>query len=289
MMFRSTIALLICGVLSTGATGWAQYRPPVLGDQAPPAQQQPAILKEIGIDQKLGEQVPLDAHFKDENGKDVSIRDYTGDKPIVLNLVYYGCPMLCGQVLNGLTRSLRALPMEPGKDFKVLTISFDPKEKPELAAEKKKNYLKEYRNENAKDNWHWLTGSEDQIKRVTNAVGFRYVWDEKFQQFAHGSGIMVLTPEGKVSRYFYGIEYSPKDMRLGITEAANGKVGSLADKVLLFCFHYDPSASKYTLSVLRLIQVGGSITLIALVTFLFTMFRKEFRANQLRKVQELES
>jgi protein SCO1/2 len=288
MMFRCTIALLVCGALSLPGLAPAQYRPPEL-NQAPPANQQPAILKEIGIDQNLGAQVPLDAHFKDENGKDVTIQDYTGEKPIVLNLVYFGCPMLCGQVLNGLTRSLRALEMDPGKDFKILTISFDPREKPELAMEKKKNYLKEYRNDNARDNWHWLTGSEDQIKKVTSAVGFRYVWDEKFQQFAHGSGIMVLTPDAKVSKYFYGIEYSPKDMRLGITEAGNGKVGSVADKVLLWCFHYDPTAGKYTMAVLRLIQVGGIITLAGLGTFLFLMFRKDFHARKLRLAQELGS
>lgn len=288
MMFSRTIALLACGVVALASSGIAQYRPPEL-NSAPPADAQPAILKEVGIDQKLGDQVPLDAHFKDESGRDVTLKDYAGDKPIVLNLVYYGCPLLCGQVLNGLTRSLRALEMEPGKDFKVVTISFDPKEKPELAAEKKENYLKEYRNDHARENWHWLTGSEDQIKRVTQAVGFRYVWDEKFQQYAHGSGIMLLTPEGKVSRYFYGIEYSPKDMRLGITEASSGRVGSLADKVLLYCFHYDPSAGKYTMSVLRLIQAGGFLTLAGLGSFLFIMFRKDFRANRLRHAQELGS
>ncbi|MGI8908387.1 MAG: SCO family protein [Candidatus Sumerlaeaceae bacterium] len=288
MMLRPHITLFACWLAAVAATTCAQYRPPNL-DTSPPASQQPAILKEIGIDQKLGDQVPLDAHFKDDNGRDVTLLDYTGDKPIVLNLVYFGCPMLCGQVLNGLTRSLRALEMQPGRDFKVVTISFDPREKPELAADKKKNYLKEYRNEHAKENWHWLTGSEDQIKRVTQAVGFRYVWDQKFQQFAHGSGIMLLTPEGKVSRYFYGIEYSPKDMRLGITEASSGRVGGLADKVLLFCFHYDPSAGKYTMSVLRLMQVGGTITLLALASFLFVMFRKDIRASRLRAAEELGS
>lgn len=289
MSLKSTIWLMAAWLALAPSLVCAQYRPPRLDESTRPASEKPAVLKEVGIDQKLGNQIPLDAKFRDETGKEVTLADYAGDKPIILSLVYYGCPLLCTQVLNGLTRSLRALTMSPGDDFKVVTLSFDPRETPQLAMEKKANYLKEYRHPKAEENWHWLTGSEDQIKAVTDAVGFRYVWDEKFQQYAHGSAVFLISPDGKVSRYFYGIEYSPKDMRLGLSEASEGRVGSLADQVLLFCFHYDPSVGKYTLTVLRLIQVGGVITLSLVLSFLFVMFRREFKARKLSHVQEFQS
>lgn len=258
-----------------------QYNPP----PAPTERQsteQPGILKEIGVDQKLDNQVPLDLEFTDEHGKKVTLRDYAGDKPILLSLVYYGCPMLCGQVLNGLTRSLKMLkdvPMVAGKDFEVVTLSFDPSEKPELALEKKKNFIKDYNQPGADKHWHWLTGNEENIKKVTDAVGFRYAWDEKQEQYAHASAIFILTPEGKLSRYFFGIEYSPKDMRMGLTEASNGKIGGPVEKVLLYCFHYDASLGKYSMMVLRLIQIGGIFTLAALGTFMFIMLRKDVKAK----------
>jgi protein SCO1 len=273
------------GLMILAQSVFGQYRPPKLGAERP-ANEPPAILKEVGIDQKLGNKLPLTAKFRDENGKEVQLADYMGDKPVILSLVYYGCPMLCGQILNGLTRSLRALEMTPGKDFKVVTISFDPREKPNLALEKKTNYLKEYRNPSAQENWHWLTGDEADIKAVTEAVGFRYTWDEKFQQFAHGSAIMLITPDGTVSRYFYGIEYSPKDMRLGLTEASGGKVGGLAEMLLLYCFHYDPTQGKYTMLTLRMIQVGGILVLTLLGSFMFVMVRRDIKLNRLRKLEE---
>jgi len=260
----------------------AQYRPPPAPAERQ-ATEQPKIWKEVGVDQKLDNQVPLDVEFTDEHGKKVTLADYAGKRPIVLSLVYYGCPMLCGQVLNGLTRSLKMLqdvPMVPGKEFEVVTISFDPEEKPDLALEKKKNFVKQLKQADAKDHWHWLTGSEDSIKKVADAVGFRYKWDEKQQQYAHASCIFILTPDGKVSRYFFGIEYSPKDMRLGLTEASNGRIGGPVEKVLLFCYHWDATQGKYDMMVMRLIQVGGLLTLLALGSFMFVMLRRDFKTSQ---------
>lgn len=281
-MKRFLAIVVAVGVLAAPLQG--QYRPPIVSQK--PSDVAPPVLKEVGVDQKLGDQVPLDVPFYDENGREVTLRDYMGEKPVILSLVYYGCPMLCGQILNGLTGSLRMLSMDPGKDFKVVTISFDPREKPELASEKKTNYLKQYKHPDAAANWHWLTGPAESSKAVADAVGFRYTWDEKFEQYAHGSAIMVLTPEGKVSRYFYGIMYSPKDMRLGLTEASSGRVGGLAEQIMLFCYHYDATQGKYTMLTFRLIQVGGLITLLALGSFLFIMFRRDYRASRLPKVQE---
>jgi protein SCO1/2 len=280
MLYKAVAATMVLS-LGLGAPVHGQYRPP----PAPAERQsteQPGILREIGVDQKLDNQVPLDAEFLDEHGKKVTLADYAGERPIVLSLVYYGCPMLCGQVLNGLTRSLKMLqdvPMVPGKDFELVTLSFDPTEKPELALEKKKTYVKEYRYPDAENHWHWLTGSEENIKKVSDAVGFRYAWDEKQQQYAHASAIFILTPDGKVSRYFFGIEYSPKDMRLGLTEASNGKIGGPVEKILLWCYHYDATLGKYSMMVMRLIQVGGALTLLALGTFMFVMLKKEFKAE----------
>src|SRR5690606_25129526 len=216
--------------------------------------------------------------FKDEHGNTVTLGDYTGDKPIVFSLVYYGCPMLCGQILNGLTRSLQMLedvPMVAGKEFEVVTLSFDPEEKPELALEKKKSFVGELDQPGAEKHWHWLTGSEENIKKVTDAVGFRYAWDEKQQQYAHASAIFLLTPDGKVSRYFFGIEYSPKDMRMGLTQASGGKIGGPVEKIMLLCYHYDPTLGKYSAAVMKLIQIGGIITLLGLGAFMFFMLRRD--------------
>lgn len=264
----------------------AQYRPPPAPAGERQSTEQPGILREIGVDQKLDTQVPMDLEFTDEHGNKVSLSDYAGDRPIVLSLVYYGCPMLCGQVLNGLTRSLKMLkdvPMVPGTDFEVVTLSFDPSETASLALEKKQNYIKQYDQPGAEKHWHWLTGEEENIKKVADAVGFRYVWDEKQEQFAHASAIFVLTPDGKVSRYFFGIEYSPKDMRLGLTEASDGKIGGPVEKFMLLCYHYDATLGKYSMLVMRLIQAGGLITLLALGSFMFVMLRRDYRAPQKAK------
>lgn len=261
----------------------AQYRPPANpgGERQNP--EAPGILKEIGVDQKLDNQVPMDVTFRDEYNKEVTLSDYAStQRPIILNLVYFECPMLCNQVLNGLTRSLKMLkdvPMVPGKDFEVVTISFDPRETATLAMEKKKNYVKDYDQAGADKHWHWLTGTEENIKRITDAVGFRYTWDEKQEQYAHASAIFLLTPDGKVSRYFFGIEYSPKDMRMGLTEASGGKIGGPVEKIMLLCYHYDATLGKYSAMVMRMMQIGGIITLLAVGTFMFIMLRRDYKAK----------
>jgi len=227
----------------------------------------PPALQKVGIDQRLNEQFPLDAVFKDESGNEVRLAEYFDKRPVVLSLVYYSCPMLCNQVLNGMAGTFKGLAFNPGEEFEVVTISFDSRETPALAAAKKKTYV-EYlpaaRRPTIEKGWHFLTGDEANIRRVTEAVGFRYNFDAATNQFAHASGIMVLTPEGKIARYFYGIEYSPKDLRLGLVEASANKIGSPVDQLLLYCYHYDPATGRYGAVVMNMMRVGGVITVVAL-------------------------
>jgi len=243
-----------------------------------PAGVRPPVLKDVGIDQLLNNQVPLDLEFKDENGRTVKLVEYFKDKPVVLSLVYYNCPGLCTQVLTGLLGTLKTLPMSPGKEFISLSVSFDPNENSDLAAAKQKEYIGRLKKPEAAAGWHFLTGQEEQIKALTRSVGFRYVWDPVTKQYAHASGIIVLTPGGKVSRYFYGIEYAPRDLRLGLLEASGGGIGSIADKIILYCYKYDPTRGEYSLVVFRLLQVFGVLTLItiiALISFLIYMTKKK--------------
>ena len=226
-----------------------------------PSSQRPAILDQVGIDQHLNEQAPLDLEFRNETGRTVKLGDYFDRKPVVLMLVYYDCPQLCNEVLSGFVRSLRGMRFVPGDQFTTVTISFDPRETSDLAARKKESYIKNYGQPAAAQGWHFLTGDAASIKALTQAVGFRYAWDEATRQFAHASGIMVLTPQGKLSRYFYGVEYAPRDLRLGLVEASEGKIGSLADQVLLLCFHYDPTTGKYGMVIMNLIRIGAVLTL----------------------------
>jgi protein SCO1/2 len=235
----------------------------------------PAPLRKVGIDQRLNNQVPLDLVFTDENGQEVRLGQYFGKKPVVLSLVYYDCPMLCTQVLNGLTGSLKALKFDVGRDFEVVTVSFDPREKADLARQKKDGYMARYGREGAAAGWHFLTGSEASIAALTGAVGFHFAWDEETQQFAHASGIMILTPEGKVSRYFYGIDYAPRDMQLGLVEASNNKIGSPVDQILLYCFHYDPQTGKYGFVIMNAMRVLGFATFFGLALLIFVMKRRE--------------
>lgn len=281
MKLYNILSPVLAVLIISSGTAQAQYnKPPIPEEQV--ATGQPEIIREIGIDQKLDNQVPMDVEFTDEYGKTVTLADYAGDRPIILSLVYYGCPMLCGQVLNGLTGSLRMLkdvPMLPGKDYEVVVLSFDPTEEPELALAKKTNYVKELGVEGANEHWHWLTGEEENIRKVTDAVGFRYAWDDKLEQYAHASAIFILTPDGKVSRYFFGIEYSPKDMRLGLSEASAGKIGGPVAKLLLYCFQYDPTQGRYSMAILNLVKIGGLITILALGSFMFLMLRREFKTD----------
>ena len=241
----------------------------------------PKALNGVGIDQKLNEQLPLDLVFKDEKGATVKLGDYFGKKPVVLSLVYYQCPMLCNQVMNGMVTAFKVMNFQPGQEFEVVTVSFDPRETPALAAAKKDtyvNYLPEGRRANAAAGWHFLTGDEASIKRLTDAVGFRYHWDEPTNQFAHASGIFVTTPPGKLARYFYGIEYAPRDLRLGLIEAADNKIGTPVDQLLLYCYHYDPATGKYGAAVMNVMRLGGIVTLLAIVG-MFLVLRRRMQAR----------
>ncbi|MBI2504084.1 MAG: SCO family protein [Candidatus Latescibacteria bacterium] len=234
-------------------------------------------IDKIGIDQHLDEQLPLNLTFADEQGRQVQLEQYFGSKAVVLTLVYYECPMLCTQVLNGLVRTLRMLPFEMSRDYEVVTVSFDPRETPQLAAAKKTEYTKALAKPGTEAGWHFLTGTQDQIDQLARAVGFRYEFDERTDQYIHAAGIVVLTPTGRLARYFYGVEFSPKDLRLGLIEAANERIGSPVDQFLLLCFHYDPASGKYTLAVLNSLRIAGGLTLIALAAYLVTALRRERR------------
>jgi len=237
----------------------------------------PNQLKNVGIDQKLGAQVPLDLPFKDDAGRDVRLGDYFGKKPVLLALVYYSCPMLCTQILNGVESSLRAVTFNPGDEFEVVVVSFDAREKPPLAAEKKMAILNAYHRPETARGWHLLTGELKSINALTQAVGFKFFYDVHTNQFAHASGIMILTPEGQMSKYFYGVEYSPKDIRLGLVEAAKNKIGNPVDQLLLFCYHYDPTTGKYTPIAFAGLRLAGVATLLTLVGFVFINFRRDAR------------
>ena len=243
----------------------------------------PELLKQVGIDQKLNQTIPLNLAFRDENGNRVELEQYFGQKPVILTLVYYNCPMLCTQVLNGVESGLKELPTDIGKQFDVVTISIDPTESHVLAKVKKEMYVGMYGRPGAAEGWHFLTGDEAQIKQLADAVGFRYAYDPDTKQFAHASAIMLLTPEGKISRYFYGIQFPSRDLWLGLVEASEGKIGTPVDQVLLFCYHYDPATGKYGLLISRVIQAGGALTVLILGIAMVILFRGEHYALPQRK------
>jgi len=245
----------------------------------------PDLLKQVGVDQMLDSSIPLGLTFKDENGKSVELRQYFGSKPVILSLVYYDCPMLCTQVLNGLERSMKELSLNLGQDFTVVTVSIDPSERPILALAKQQLYTGLYGRSGAAQGWHFLTGEESQIKQLAAAVGFRYAYDPDSKQFAHASVIMLLTPEGRISRYFYGITYPSRDLRLGLIDASQGKIGSrVVDAVLLFCYHYDPATGKYGLVISHVIQIAGGVTVLAIAGLIFVLGRREHYALPGRRV-----
>jgi protein SCO1/2 len=240
----------------------------------------PGPLRGVGFDQRLNEHIPLDLLFRDEAGQTVRLGDYIGTaaaRPTILALVYYECPMLCTVVLNGLLGSLRALSFNIGEQFNIVTVSFDPTETPALAAAKKKEYVQRYGRPGATAGWHFLTGEETAIQQLTQAVGFRYTYDPETKQYIHASGIVVLTPQGKIARYFYGVEYAPRDLRLGLVEASANKIGSPIDQVLLFCYHYDPLTGKYGLLIMNVIRIAGFATVLSLGTFIVVMLRRDWR------------
>jgi len=259
--------------LATLAWGQGMTQGMTQGVMSPPANVRPPGLKNVGIEQHLNEQIPPNLAFRDETGKPVQLGDYFGKKPMILNLVYYQCPMLCGEVLSGLESALRVLKFDVGKEFDVLTISFDPKETPEMAAAKKAEYLKRYGRAGAAEGWHFLTGPQASIDGLTKAAGFQYQYDATTGQFAHATAIMVLTPGGKIAQYYYGVEFAPKDLRLGLIQASQGKIGNLVDEVLLYCYHYNPDTGKYGAIINRVLQLAAGATILILGTFLVVMFR----------------
>ncbi len=241
------------------------------------ADEKPEILKQIGIDQRLNEMLPLDVPLRDEAGRAVRLGDYFGRRPVILALVYYNCPMLCTQVLNGLVGALNVMSLDAGRDFDVVAVSFDARETPAMAAAKKDAYLSRYKRPNAAAGWHFLTGDAASIERLTKAAGFRFRYDEKRDQFAHASAVMVATPDGRLARYFYGIEYPPRDLRLGLVEASAGRIGTPVDQVLLYCFHYDPASGKYGPVIVNIIRLAGVATLVFLGLSLWMMSRRRAR------------
>ena len=272
-----------CWLLTANAQpGMPQPNSPLYGARPVPGQVAtglPKALKGVGIDQKLNEQIPLDAVFKDEHGREVKLGEFFGKKPVVLSLVYYSCPMLCTQVLNGMLSSFRQVSFNIGDQYEVVTVSFDSRETPELAAAKKQAYVKGYNRPGAEASWHFLTGDAANIKRLTDAVGFRYVWDEQTNQFAHASGIMVLTPEGKLARYFYGIDYAPRDLRLGLVEASQNKIGTPVDALMLYCYHYDPATGKYGAVVMNIVRLAGVLTIVLIVGLLLVLRKRGSRSR----------
>ena len=276
---RSAIGVMSI-VLMSAVVSAQGNAPGVRPDPAMPSQQVPPALSTVSFEQRLNEQLPLDLEFKDESGRTVKLGEYFGRKPVVLTFVYYECPMLCTQVLNGLESSLRVINESIGQEFDVVTVSFDPKETPVLAAGKKKAYLERYQRPSAERGWHFLTGSQASIAALTQAAGFNYSWDEASHQFAHASGIVVTTPTGKVARYFFGIDYSPRDVKFALIESSNERIGTLAERLLLYCYHYDPATGNYGFMAMRAVRLGGAVTLVTLVGFVFVSLRRERRATR---------
>ena len=279
--------LFLLAACCTPPAAFGQYAQPPVGPV--PTGNSTEVLKRVGIDQRLNEQIPLDLKFRDEAGREVRLGDYfAGGRPVVLTLVYYECPMLCNQVLNGEVGAFQALSFTPGREFEAVTVSFDDREGPELAARKKETYLKRYRREGAEAGWHFLTGDRANIEALARAVGFRYVWDEQSKQFAHASAVMVATPGGRLSHYFYGIEYSPKDLRLAVVEASEGKVGSPVDALILYCYHYDPAAGRFA-PVMGVLRAAGVLTVFGLAALLVYLTRKARRRDAGRWEEEMKA
>lgn len=249
---------------------------------AAPRDARPPILRHVGIEQRLGQSLPLDAVFHDESGRAVRLKDYFGKRPVVLVLAYYNCPMLCTEVLNGLLSSLRALSFDVGREFEVVTVSFDPRERPADAAAKKKPYVEAYKRPGAARGWHFLTGGQGSIDRLTTAVGFRYRYDERLGQFAHAAAIYVATPEGRLSRYLFGIDFAPRELRLAVIESSNSRIGTPVDQLLLYCYHYDPAVGRYGAVVMNMVRAGGVAAVLVLSTFLVVMWRRDHRRDAAR-------
>jgi protein SCO1/2 len=258
-------------------------------DAGAPSSSVPRALREIGFDQNIDERVPLDIGFRDERGAGVRLGDYFGKRPVVLVFAYYDCPMLCTQVISGLASALGVLSLQPGKDFEIVTVSFNPADTPASAAAKKATYLDRYARDGAAGAWHFLTGDPPSIAQLTKAAGFRYAWDADTKQFAHPSGVIVLTADGRLARYLFGIEYGPRDLRYAIVEASEGRVGNAADALLLYCYHYDPMTGRYGFVVMRALRLAGGATVLALCAFIVVMVRREKRIPNESRIPNPES
>jgi protein SCO1/2 len=265
----------IIALLALSITASAQTIPDSVGK---PSSGLPAQLQNVGFEPPLNGPLPLDLNFRDESGHDVQLRQYFGRKPVVLALVYYGCPMLCNQVEMGVVGSLKMLSFNAGRDYEAVFVSFDPRETPDMAAKKKAAALARYGRPETASGWHFLTGKEESIRALTTAANFRYSFDESHNLFAHASGIMLLTPDGRISRYFYGVEYPSRDVRLGLVDASGGKIGKPIDHLLLFCFQYDPETARYSATVLRIVRLGGILTIFTIVAGILIFRLRDLRA-----------
>ena len=276
-MIRSRqIRKLLAGAALTMCTALAGAQAAPRGDLGATPNQKPAIFDQVGIEQHLNQQIPLDLSFVDENGQPVQLRQYFGQKPVIITMVYYTCPMLCTQVLNGLSGSLNGIAkFNAGRDFNVVSVSFDPADTTQAALKEKKKFDQRYHRAGSEQGWHFLTGKKEQIDALAAALGFRYAWDPAIQQYAHASAIMLLTPDGHVAQYYYGIEYPPRDLQLGIVEASHGRVGSVVDQVMLYCYHYDPRQGRYGAVVLNILRISALATVLVLGGFMLVMIRRD--------------
>jgi protein SCO1 len=287
-MKRRAIAIVAVVVTSLWpAAGHAQMTgSPVAGYKQEPGMTSsavPAALREIGFDQHIGRRLPLDTPIRDENGHTGPLSSYFGTRPVILVFAYYSCPMLCTQVVSGVASAVGVLSLQPGRDFDVVVVSFDPHDTPASATSKKALYLERYRNAGAAQGSHFLTADQPSIDRLTAAAGFRYVWDAQTRQFAHPTGVIVVTPDGRLARYLFGIDYGPRDLRLALVEASAGRVGTAVDTLLLYCYHYDPMTGRYGLVVMRALRIAGVTTVVGLGAFIFVMFRRERTAGGVRR------
>ena len=275
------VAVVVVSVATWPAAYAAQQGPGGARVEAgAPAAERPDMLQQIRFDQKLDAVVPGDLLFRDESGRAVQLREYFGSKPVILALVYYECPMLCSQVLSGLTSALDVVSFNVGTDFDVVAVSFNPKEGPGLAAAKKRSYVERYGRPGTEGGWHFLTGPQESIAQLTDAVGFKYAWDEETKQYAHAAGVIVLTPDGRVSKYFYGIEYSARDLKFGLMQASERKIGTPVDNLLLYCYHYDPATGKYGVATMTAVRLGGAVTVVGMLAFWTAMWRQGRRSPE---------
>ena len=276
--------LRIVLLLAVTAPITAQMKGDIVKWNIPPSSDRLPTLKNVGVNQRLDVQVPLDLQFHDETGKAVRLGDYFGKRPVILNLAYFGCTMLCGEVQSGIIGSLRALQFNPSSDFDIVTVSFDPRETPEQAAAKKTSLLLRYHRPGAEEGWHFLTGDQHNIEALTKSVGFDYQYDATLNQWAHAAAIMVLTPKGKISKYFYGVEFAPKDLRFGLIEASENKIGTVVDQILLYCYHYNPATGKYGAVIMNVLRLAGVATVLILGGLVLILFRRDpsFQAHAAR-------